>query len=106
MDDPLLDKKIEYLIDIKVRKLAEELESANKTIAMLSEQVNILQNKVQRLNVGVVPVEAQTKLVADSGPSPVQTAAMSQEVNQENPKTQAFTPEDVSVEKIFYFGNK
>lgn len=95
MDDPLLDKKIEYLIDMKVGKLAEELKEANKTISMLSEQVNILQNKVQRLNAGVAPVEAQTKLKFG------ESAAV-----ESNPKTQGFTPEDVSVEKIFYFGNK
>lgn len=91
--DYLMEKKIEYLIDMKVNKLKSDLDEATNHIKKMAEEIEVLKNKVQRLNIGVEP---QTRLAGEK------------EVKKEKPnsKTGNFSSEDVSVDKIFYYGNK
>lgn len=90
----LIDKKIDYLVDMKISKLQSQLSEAMTKINKLTEEIDVLKNKVQRLDLGAEP---QTKL----------TDAGEKEVKKEvNSKTGEFTSQDVSVEKMFYFGNK
>jgi archaellum component FlaC len=107
--DYLMDKKIEYLIDMKVGKLKNELGEALKKINEMNEEMNTLKNNIQRLNMGVSP---QTKLVQKEQsqvqqPTIQQSTVQSQEKPKEvNQRTGGLTPKDVSVEKFFYYGNK
>ena len=96
--DYLMEKKIELLVDMKVGKLKNELAEALEKMKSMAEEIYILKNKVERLNLGVVP---QTKLVAE-------VPAGEKEVKKEegNGRTGSYTSDDVSVEKMFYFGNK
>lgn len=98
--DYLMEKKIELLIDMKVSKLKSELAQAQEKIKNVTEELDVLKNKVQRINMGVEP---QTTLTND------QTApAGKKEVKKEesNGRTGNYSSEDVSVEKMFYYGNK
>mgnify|MGYP002641073449 CR=1 FL=1 len=97
--DYLMEKKIELLVDMKINKLKSELTDAQSHIKNMIEEINVLKSKVNRLNLGVEP---QTNLVAEA---PV---VGKEEVKKEegNGRTGAYTSEDVSVEKMFYFGNK
>jgi regulator of replication initiation timing len=97
----LLDKKIEYLVDMKIGKLKAQLEEVSANMKKMMDDVSILKNKVERLNSGVEP---QRKLTTDTPPE----TAGEKEVKKEetNSRTGDFTPGDVSIEKMFYFGNK
>ena len=93
--DYLMEKKIEYLIDMKVGKIQNQLKEVLDQMQKMSEELDVLKNKVQRLNLGVEP---QTKLSEQSGEKEVKKEA--------NSRTGDFTSKDVSIEKMFYFGNK
>ena len=94
-----MEKKIELLVDMKIGKLKNEVAETLAQMKKMSEEMEILKNKVQRLNSGVAP---QTKLVSESA-----TPAGKEEVKKEvNGSTGTYKSDDVSVEKMFYFGNK
>ena len=103
--DYLMEKKIGYLIDMKVNKLKNELSEALNKITHMTEDITVLKNKVQRLNIGVSP---QTKLAASPTGQSIsqQPAQQPQQKDDFNQRTGEFTSEDVSIEKMFYFGNK
>ncbi|MBR9698843.1 hypothetical protein GOV09_00095 [Candidatus Woesearchaeota archaeon] len=95
--DYLLDKKIEALVDMKVGSLKKDIQEALLQMQGLNQEIDILKNKVQRLNLGAGP---QTKLAVESPAVPQEKP---KEMNQ---RTGNLTPEEVSIEKMFYFGNK
>jgi hypothetical protein len=99
--DFLMDKKIEYLVDMRINKLKNDLAQALGNIQKMNEEIEILKNKVQRLNLGVNP---QTKLAVKTNSS-TEKKEESKSTNS-NARTGSIKPEDVSIEKMFYFGNK
>ena len=88
-----MEKKIEYMIDMKLGLLKTQLTEAISKMGGLTEDVDILKNKVQRLNFSAGP---QTKLVIEA----------KKEKPLENGRTGSLKPSDVSIEKMFYFGRK
>ncbi|MBD3164120.1 hypothetical protein GF323_02895 [Candidatus Woesearchaeota archaeon] len=94
----LLDKKIDYLIKMKVGSMQEQIGSALQQIQSLRQDMDIIRNKVQRMDANPV----QTKLA-----EPAKTQAGEKEGKKgDNARSGSYTPDDVSIEKMFYFGNK
>jgi TolA-binding protein len=103
----LLDKKIEYLINMKTGKLQSQLEQANSRLAEMEQTISTLKNKVQRLNSGVAV--QQTLMPGSSNNFSQSPSTGKKEVKKEettNSRTGNFSTDDVSIEKMFYFGNK
>lgn len=108
MDEFLLEKKVEYLIDMKLKRLQNQLSEALAKVAEVSEQMGNLQATVKRLNNSPAPSPGYAQ--------PAQTYAQPGHFAQEAPqqraplvimnKGQAFNVEDVSVEKMFNFGRR
>ncbi len=99
-----MEKKIEYLIDMRINTLKDQLQSANNQISELQQEIATLKNKVQRLDSGVqrAPANPQTTLVTEEQkPQQASSAPM-----QPDNRAGSYTPEDVSVDKMFYYGNK
>jgi archaellum component FlaC len=46
----LMEKKIEYLIDMKIGKFKNELVEAQNQMRAMLQEMDVLKNKVQRLN--------------------------------------------------------
>ena len=99
----LMEKKVEYLVNMKVGKIQTLLSEAISKINSMEEEISVLKNKVQRLNLGVntQKIEPQTTL-ASTGEEEVKKEA----TPAENPRSGGISPSEVSVEKMFYFGNK
>jgi hypothetical protein len=91
--DYLMEKKIEYMIDMKLNALKNQLTQAVEQVNTLVEDVDILKNKVQRLNFSAGP---QSKLVVEA----------KKEKPKDNGRTGNLQPGDVSIEKMFYFGKR
>lgn len=112
MDEYLLEKKVEYLVDMKLKKLQTQLAEALAKVAEVSEQMGNLSATVKRLN----NAPSQSYSQPQSYPQHAQTYAQPGQFAQEAPqqraplvimnKGQAFNVEDVSVEKMFNFGRR
>lgn len=109
MDDFLLEKKVEYLVDMKLKKLQAQLAEAMQKVAEVSEQMGNLQATVRRLN-NSASVSAQPTSVQQF--TPQTQGGYAQEAPQQRAplvimnKGQAFNVEDVSVEKMFNFSGR
>jgi len=117
MDDYLIEKKIEYLIDLKVGKLRNELAESQKKVLAMTSELDTLRNMVHRLNSGAAPqrsVSSAPVSVQASAPvqastqahTPTKTQAEGNSAYGPGQRTGQWTPEQVSVDKMFYFGNK
>lgn len=116
MDDYLMEKKIELLIDMKVKKLISELESAKSQIQQMSSEMSVLHNKVERLNSASVQISTRqmeapdaphfTQNVSPEQPRVMPSSAPPQKKEMYNQRMGDLKPGDVNIEKMFYYGNK
>jgi FtsZ-binding cell division protein ZapB len=99
----LIEKKVDYLVNSKLGKLESQLAEAISKVNSLSSEVEVLKNKVNRLNVA-----PQTQLVNDAGEKEVKKEEPVDAPRQSSPngRTGGYNSDDVSIEKMFYFGNK
>ena len=86
----LIEKKFEVMLESLGKKLMSEISS-------LKETINSLQSEVSELKRGHVQAPVQSVLQTQSAPraeAPLK------------PRYGDYKPEDVAVEKMFYFGNR
>ena len=90
----LMEKKFEVMLDTTNRRLIAEITKIKEALASLQDDVNKLKTgyakdsrtEIQRQNIAVSPGESGTRII--------------------RPGYDDINPEDVSVEKMFYFGNR
>ncbi|MBI4149203.1 hypothetical protein HY491_02030 [Candidatus Woesearchaeota archaeon] len=98
-DDYFLQKQIEVLLDISSKKVMQELAVLKGMVGKLSEELGELKARERR----AAPVEHQQQTTATA--APVSTPSQ----RQEQPVQQRYgnvKPEEVAIDKFFYFGNK
>ena len=113
MDEFLLEKKVEYLVDMKLKKLQAQLAEALQKVAEVSEQMGNLQATVKRLNNSAASASYQQQAQTYAQPQAQTFAPPGQFAQQpaREPliilnKGPAFNVEDVSVEKMFNFSGR
>ena len=103
-NDYLMEKKLEYMLNAKLKKITEEFEAAKQQIAAMTMEIGNLKSSISKINTMPAPAEFTTgKEEVNSGQRPEIFSEPKKEVNS---RTGSLTPSDVSIEKMFYFGNK
>jgi len=98
----LVEKKVEYLVNMQISKMQNQMNYCVSEIQKMAEEVQMLKNKVNRLNMGVTNNNPQTTLSSNSSVS----VERPKQPQVPNARTGNINPSDVSIEKMFYFGNK
>ena len=104
LDDYLLQKKLEIMLDINNKKIAAELNSMRSIIHKLNEELaeikKSLNGNAQR------PKESNADLLNtnDSRQSDSGRTRSNEQIAQ--PRSGNYEPKDVAIDKFFYFGNK
>ena len=102
--DYFQQKQMEVLIDISTKKVLQEIASLKGMVGQLSQELSELRSRRQD-----VPVETQHQS-APAAPTPIHqpaaAAPASRSSDQPRPRFGDVKPEDVAIDKFFYFGNK
>ena len=115
----LMEKKIEYLIDMKTKKLAAELSELKSVLSSALSEVSMLKGKIEHMNSQMIrpePIAQRTEINTPIQEVRVaaQVSAPQQTVQQSNPRDSAgynqrvgtLKPGDIDINNMFYFGNK
>ena len=104
MNDYMLQKKFEIMIDINNKKISNELSKINNVLSSLNEEICRIKKQISGNSQAI-------KAVADVLPS--ENASSSQDNNKpkdnwpaSRPRYGDYKSDDVSINKFFYFGNK
>ncbi len=104
---------IELMMERTARKLMHEIEDLRNKVGSLTEQIEIIKNQkiTQRVVIKEVSSEPQSELkVEEKVEAPSQPAKNSRQITRDDVKNGSdpdeIDPETVSVEKMFYYGNK
>jgi len=82
------------------RKIAEEVQNIKNEVARMLNEFEELKNKINSSETRPVQREEETKEKQET------QAQLSPKKKESHPRQGNFTPEDVSIEKMFYFGKK
>lgn len=109
--DFLLQKKIELMLEMNNKKIAEELQNLRAEIENLQSQIQKFRIELQESAVKSVSSSQETSEtqapVAEKQEELQKLNPPSEPKSQDShPRQGKYTPEDVSIEKMFYFGNK
>lgn len=103
LEDYMIQKKIDLMIDMANKKVACELGKMNDAITRLSDEIigikKQLSEGIHTPKIRVVPVFENKKSEED-------LKGIKQEEQPSKPRYGDYKPEDVGVDKFFYFGNK
>jgi polyhydroxyalkanoate synthesis regulator phasin len=89
------DRKYQIMLERQNRQIAQEVQALKQTVTELKEAV-------EQLKKAPKPTPDPRPEPKPPGPPTVQSKLK----KEEHPKQGGFTSEDVSVEKVFYFGKK
>jgi len=96
---PTIDvEQLKMMFDRTKDFLQRQIDSLKKELEKLGEEIKAIREKVD------VPIKGQAVLRTDRPQNELQKEQESQE--KIHPKVGKFTPEDVSIEKMFYYGDK
>ena len=103
LEDYLLQKKLEIMIDINNKKISAELNSMRSVINKFNEELaeikKNLNGNAQRLNAVSLNTNAN-----DSHQTDFRRTGSNEQMAK--PRTGDYEPKDVAIDKFFYFGNK
>ncbi len=107
--DPLLLRQVEVLLDIGNKKVLSEIRGLTEAIIQLGTEIELIKMKLQerpKFEPGAQPGQQSQEAKPSQAKLPLtpETAAQIKAAGQD--PNQQFTPENVSIEKYFYFGNK
>ncbi len=90
---PLEEKKVELLLEMNNRKYEQELGLLRSALNSLAQEIEMLKSELRKaVEVSPKPKERQ---------EPLKT-----ETKEAHPRQGNFTPNDVDIQKMFYFGAK
>lgn len=103
MDDYLIQKKIEVMIEISNKKIIAEM---NAKIAKLTEEISELRRKSGESRPVFVKQEPAQQAEAPEPQREAPRSAASNSTTVARPRYGDYKSQDVSVEKFFNFGSK
>ena len=92
--DALYEKRFELLLEQQRSKYEQEL-------GLLRSALGVLSKEVEGLKVSLSKVHEQAPPKPKESQKPLKT-----EVKEDHPRQGKFSPSDVDIQKMFYFGNK
>ncbi|MBW2986115.1 hypothetical protein KY333_01975 [Candidatus Woesearchaeota archaeon] len=90
------DNQYQIMLERQNRQIVQEVQALKETIAAMQAEIEML--KADRK---AAPMPQQEKPKQEA-----QTKFPQKSESKEHPKQGGFTPEDVAVDKVFYFGKK
>jgi len=102
LDDFLIQKKIELIIDMNNKKFSAEINKMNSMIVRLSEEIAQLKMNIQ--NHAAAPVKENTAEIQQRIIEEVKTERVADD--KPKPRFGDYKPGDVDINKFFYFGTK
>jgi len=97
-----LETKFQLMLEMSNKKLQEELHSVKAALNELNSEISILRLQIQKVQ--SKPKQAPKPASTSEAPVPQQT--LPKEKKESHPRQGDFTSDDVSMEKMFHFGNK
>ena len=122
--DALEERKISLLFEMESKKLRQEMQALRDSFAQMQGEIGVLKNQVVRLNMtpassaapiaSSIPEQPKQQIVVEaSGATQIPTEmtyqerqAMQNKVQPTRPRYGEYKPQDVAIDKIFYFGGK
>lgn len=90
------DNQYQIMLERQNRQIAQEVQALKETVAAMQAEIEML-----KADQKAAPVQQQEKPKQE-----VQKKFPQKEESKEHPKQGGFCPDDVSIEKMFYFGKK
>ena len=104
LDDYLLQKKIEIMIDINNKKIASELSNVRATIGKLNEEIGEIKKHFNDKLRFKTEFNDNTVSNKDNNRDSFNRTKNNEQVPR--PRYGDYEPKDVAIDKFFYFGNK
>ncbi|MBI2135365.1 hypothetical protein HYU09_05210 [Candidatus Woesearchaeota archaeon] len=106
MEDYMLEKKFEIMLDMNNRKIANEINKLSSMISHLTEEIASIKR-----GMGSATAKAERAVAVEepleSGAREIPSNSVRPKPNEDiKPRFGDYSPEDVPIGKIFYFGNK
>ena len=97
LDDYLIQKKMEYMIDTNNKKFANEIGKINETLNRLGAEISDIRRNMSK----------QPEPIKESMIKVPQTKSTEERKTEEiKPRYGDFGPDDVKIDQFFYFGKK
>jgi hypothetical protein len=114
----LMEKKIEYLIDMRVKKITSQIEEVGRKMQQMADDITVLGNKIQHLQNDMLTapreiihpqIQQETPKVMPQPVSAMPQMQVQQQSSQKNSpdynqRVGNLKPGDVDISKMFYFG--
>lgn len=102
LDDYMIQKRIEIMMDMTNKKIVSELNNINLKVTKLNEEVIELRKKISE------GVQTKPSVILESENKENQADLKIRKNSEQasKPRYGDYTPEDVKIDKFFYFGNK
>ena len=108
MEDYMLEKKFEIMLDMNNKKIASEISKLSSMISQLNDEIASIKR-----GIGSAPAKAAAERAAvveaplEYGAREIPSNSVRPKSNEEvKPRFGDYSPEDVPISKMFYFGNK
>ena len=96
--DPLLEQKFTLALEMNNKKFQEAIDIISTRIACLAQEITGIKKEVTDLK--SVPAQKTTPLQVEA------ETPKKEQTKESHPRQGQFAPEDVSIEKMFYYGKK
>lgn len=103
LEDYMIQKKIDLMVEMAYKKVASELGKMNDVITRLSDEIIGIK---KQLSEGIYAQKTRAVPVFENKKSQEDLKTAKQEEQPSKPRYGDYKPEDVGVDKFFYFGNK
>ena len=102
-DSYLMEKKFEFMLESINKKVANELNSLKTMIGSINNEISEIKKQLNGVQRAAPAVFESSNGVSNQGRD---TPARGQDNRAIKPRFGDYSPEDVPIEKFFYFGNK
>ena len=112
--DAFTQRRFELMIEMTTKKLQQEVNSIKETLCSMAGDINSLKSQISRLQFQPQIKDVQTTLknaeIVDCRPKEERKeefkSGAARNAEPLRPRYGDYKPEDVSIEKFFYFGRK
>ncbi|MBI2208122.1 hypothetical protein HYU50_01360 [Candidatus Woesearchaeota archaeon] len=103
-EDYMLEKKFEIMLDMNNKKIANEISKLSSMISKLNDEIASIKKELGKGIAAKAPVAEEP---LEYGAREIPSNSVRPKPNDDlKPRYGDYSPEDVPIGKIFYFGNK
>lgn len=104
-NDALSEERFELMMEMREKKMQQELEHMRSTIGFLKNRMDVLNNEVEKLKGKAL----SSPITFEKKKDEIEVQAnlkKEKEQKKDHPKSGDYSSNDVDIQKMFYFGNK